>query len=279
MSFVRPLDEVTPAHLATAGPLAVDLGETIRAGLPTPPGLVLTTREPVGDLTDAILDAYHQLGRDSTVVVRCSAGFEWHAGRAVRGDSAVVERVLACRASEPRPHAVVLQRAVEPERSGIAFVDGERVMLQACYGLPSAITSGAVEPDTYLLDRQGPRLVRMCLRLQTHKMVRMPDGSETAQPLAAEEADSRALADSEAIGLAELAIGVGRHYRGGREVEWAIDGEGFWVLRSRALRSWPVEDVSGRTIARPRRPLIMITDYAAQTSGLASEPGAGAAPR
>jgi pyruvate, water dikinase len=277
MDFVRRLDDVTSAHLMVAGPLAVELGCSIRAGLPIPSGFVLTTCEPPGDLDAAVLAAYHWPGWGGTVVVRCSVRLRRHAGAAVTGDGALVERVLTCRAFQPRPHAVVVQRAVHPERSGVGYVADERVMLWAGYGLPSAVTSGAVQPDVYLLAGQSPRMVRMWLGHQTHKMVRQPDGSERAQALAMAEADSRALSDNEAVELAGLAIGIGRHYQEPREFEWAIDGDSLWLLRSRVLRRWPGDD------PRPRQPSRLVvgtvTGHGARPYGLASVPGGVAAPR
>ena len=121
----------------------------------------------------------------------------------------------------------------------MAYISGPRVLLRAGYGLSSAMLSGAVQPDSYLLITKGPRLVGMWLGHQTHKVVLLPDGTECPRVLTPAEADSRVLSDSDAIELADLAVAVQRYYRAPWELEWAMAGGTTWLLRSTALRSWP----------------------------------------
>ena len=100
----------------------------------------------------------------------------------VRGEEDLVRRVVDCWASlfgaracayrvtqhltaEPAI-AVVVQRMVESERSGVMFTadpatgDRSRVVIEAALGQGEVVVGGQVEPDTYVVAKDGPAIVR-----------------------------------------------------------------------------------------------------------------------
>ncbi|MFD0515553.1 PEP/pyruvate-binding domain-containing protein [Streptomyces aureus] len=211
MPLVLDLSSIDATMLETVGGKAANLGELTRAGLPVPQGFCVTTdayrmisatdglaglrpdkaRRRIleatvpGELREAIVAAYAELGDDVPVAVRSSATaedlpFASFAGQQdtylnVVGAAAVVEAVRHCWASlwtdravsyretngidHGSVHlAVVVQRMVASAVSGVMFtanpVTGKRdqVVIDASPGLGEAVVSGAVNPDHFVVE-------------------------------------------------------------------------------------------------------------------------------
>src|SRR5579875_2134584 len=234
-SYVRRFDELRVTDVDLAGGKGANLGELTAAGLPVPPGFVITASAFLAALDDAgvrdelrqlnravdpddperlraavqqmqalvhksglagplreqVLSAYRALGAGSRVAVRSSATAEDSAGTSfagmnetytnVCGDEDLLQHVVDCWASlyaarvvayrasqgitdEPAL-AVVVQVMVDSERSGVMFTtdpttgDPQHLVIEAAFGLGEVVVSGQVEPDTYVVDKRGPRVV------------------------------------------------------------------------------------------------------------------------
>jgi pyruvate,water dikinase len=307
----RPIvwfNELAKRDVASAGGKGANLGELTRAGLPVPPGFVLTAgayleamslggqradiarltaqvdadspealgtasaklRERVrqagmpDELRRSLLDAYHRL--DGNVAVRSSATTEDTAGAAfagmnetftnISGDEALIdavvrcwmsafgERVLAYRAGkhitvEPAI-AVVIQRMVDSERSGVMFTadpaSGERdhLVIEAAFGLGEVVVGGQVEPDTYVLQKSDGKLLQARIGRKTHKIVRGPKGDQRLE-LSDGEGRQRVLGDDELRHLGELAALIEDHYCAPQDVEWAVEGGEIFIVQSRPI--------------------------------------------
>jgi len=311
---------------AIAGGKGANLGELTGAGLPVPPGFVITadayltsmerggTRDELrsaldtallsvddptelsaacellrdlvrkagipDDIRTAVLDAYHSLGPAASVAVRSSATSEDGAGTSfagmnatytnVVGDDDLVERVRDCWASLFGPRviayrasrhiveepaiAVVVQRMVDSERSGVAFTadpstgDRDRIVVEGAFGLGEVVVSGAVEPDTYVLAKTGPRLLEARVGHQTHKIVRGPDGADLRVDLDEHTGAERVLTDDEAIDLARLALRVEEHYGTPQDMEWAISEGRTWLVQSRPITTLDEQEAPGTVL-------------------------------
>ena len=219
------------------------------------------------DLRDAIVDAYTQLGDDVAVAVRSSATSEDTAGTSfagmnetftnVVGADAVLTRVVDCWASvygqrvvayrqsqrvEEEPAiAVVVQHMVDSERSGVLFTadpaTGNRahIVIEGAFGLGEVVVSGAVQPDTYTLSKDGPRLLTAVVGVQEFKIVRGPDGADLRVDLSADEGARRVLSDDEAVALARLGLAVEQHYGTPQDIEWAIADGAFHLVQARPI--------------------------------------------
>jgi pyruvate,water dikinase len=189
----------------------------------------------------AIAGAYERLGA-GPVAVRSSACSEdseaaSFAGQQetylnVLGAGEVCSRVVECWASffaeralfyrarkgslDDLEMAVVVQRMVEPEKSGVVFtVDPvqqrrDRMVVEAVFGLGEQVVSGAVTPDHYVLDRGG-----------TLKRERLQNG--------------RVLTLDELHRLVELGRGLEQRFGGPQDIEWAIAGGEIYLLQSRPV--------------------------------------------
>jgi pyruvate,water dikinase len=305
-------DELGKDDNAIAGGKGANLGELTRAGLPVPPGFVITAEaylhamdeggvrdelrdvfagaaagalDPATlaesaerlqalvrkaavctDLATAITEAYHRLGDDVPVAVRSSATAEDTAGTSfagmhqtfanVIGDRAVLERVADCWASlygervisyraasgldaEPAI-AVVVQQLVDADRAGVMFTadpstgETDRIVIEGAFGLGEAVVSGQVEPDTYLVGKDPPRLLQVRVGAKHLKIVRAAGGvAEVA--IGEDEAMRQVLTGDEAIALARLGLRVEAHYGEPQDVEWAIAAGATFLVQSRPI--------------------------------------------
>jgi pyruvate,water dikinase len=214
------------------------------------------------DLRREIAAAYETLGAGSFVAVRSSGTAEdsteaSFAGMnetftTVRGEEQLLARVVDCwtslfgaracayRASrgvtvEPAI-AVVVQRMVDSERSGVMFTadpatgDTTRVVIEAAFGLGEVVVGGQIEPDTYLVAKDGPTVVSARIGAKQFAVRRAPDGGEQRVDADATTASTRVLSDDEAVALAGLGMRVEAHYGSPQDTEWAMqEGETFLV--------------------------------------------------
>jgi pyruvate,water dikinase len=225
----------------------------------------------------AVVKACHELGDDVSVAVRSSgtsedAGDTSFAGMNatftnVVGPDQVLDRIRACWASlygervvayrandrltdEPAI-AVIVQVMVASEISGVIFtVDPtrattDRLIIEAVLGQGEAIVSGMVEPDTYVVQREGPRIVNVRLGHQDSKIVRGPDGADQVVDLSREEGGARILDDGRVLELARLALAVEEHYGSPQDIEWAVADASTWLVQSRPITTLAAREGGG----------------------------------
>jgi pyruvate, water dikinase len=304
-------DSLSRADVASAGGKGANLGELTRAGLPVPPGFVITAdayltameaagarqklvdlfaqvepNDPAGlratcadmrglvrtaplpaELQTEIVEAYRRLEPQTNVAVRSSATSEDTASTSfagmhetytsVIGEQELLERVRDCWASaygervvsyrksqrltEEPALAVVVQRMVSSERSGVIFTadpatkDTSRLVIEAAFGLGEVVVGGQVEPDTYTVAKRGPRLLEARVGHKACKRVRAPDGGERRVDLPEDEAARRVLRDDEVLELARLALRVEEHYGEPQDIEWAAEDGAIYLVQTRPI--------------------------------------------
>ena len=234
----------------------------------------LVRRVPVPDeLREAILTAYREMGNDIPVAVRSSATSEDSKDTSfagmnstftnVSGDFELIDavRVLGvavrrsgglvpaepghrCRAGAGRRRAAdgrlgALGRDVH-RRSSTA--DVSKVVIEAAFGLGEVVVGGSVEPDTYVLDKDGPRLRSVRVGNKDAAIVRGPDGKDPDRA-APSEAGRRVLTDDEVVELARTGLRIHEHYREPQDIEWAVSAGRWYILQSRPIttlgpRTW-----------------------------------------
>jgi hypothetical protein len=183
-----------------------------------------------------LVDAYQRLGGEPYVAVRSSATGEDSAAASfagmnetftnVRGEEELARRVVDCWASlfgaracayrasqgvtaEPAI-AVVVQRMINSERSGVMFTadpatgDRSHVVIEAAFGLGEVVVGGQIEPDTYVVDKDGPSIVETRIGVQAVEIVRGDDGHDRRVELDPQRGARAVLTDEEVRGLALL---------------------------------------------------------------------------
>ena len=219
-----------------------------------------------------IVKAYKRLGSDVRVAVRSSGIGEDAEGTSfagmnetftnVAGEDDVLSRVVDCWASlwkarsifyrgdkdltEEPAIAVVIQEMIPSVRSGVMFTidpstgETDHIVIEAAFGQGEVVVSGQVEPDTYVVSKDGPRLLHARVGTQFFEIVRGPDGEDQRVDLDAAEGGRRVLSDQEVIEVARIGLAAEAHYGSPQDTEWAMAGGQTYLVQSR-----PVTAVGG----------------------------------
>ena len=244
------------------------------------------------DLAESIVEAYRKLGNDVRVAVRSSgtsedAGDTSFAGMNasftnVSGEADLLARVVDCWASlygerviayratskvdEEPAIAVVVQEMIPSECSGVMFTADpstdalDRIVIEAVFGQGEAIVSGMVEPDTYIVLKNGPKLLSVRVGHQTRQIVRGSNGGDQEVELTEHDGAKRVLTDDEILDLARLALAVEGHYGSPQDIEWAFAGGKTYLVQSR-----PITTLHERADESPEAPHLLIKGLAAST--------------
>lgn len=231
------LDLADAADARVCGRKAATLAELRRLGFEVPDGFVI----PAGarPTREDIASALARLG-NGPVAVRSSglaedlpdASFagQYDTVLNVRGVDAVMDAATTCirgahggrvesYAQSAGPMAVLVQRMVEPEASGVAFsanpLTGNRheVRISATKGLGDRLVSGAIDGDEWLVTREH--------------------ASAVAQP-------QKAIGPEVARRVADLARKAETARLAPQDIEWAIAGDRLWLLQSRPITVLPI---------------------------------------
>jgi pyruvate,water dikinase len=276
------LDIDDPAALTR---VAAELQRLVRAaGLPD-------------EVRGAVLDAYRELGPAERVAVRSSATAEDTASTSfagmnetftnVSGDDDLVARIVECWASLWSPRvvayratrdigdepaiAVVVQRMVDSAVSGVMFTadpatgDRTHLVIEAAFGLGEVVVGGQVEPDTYVVSKDGPRILHQHIGSKAEKIVRGDDGRDRRVAVPEDEQARRVLDESTLLDLADLGIEIERHYGKPQDIEFAIADHRISIVQSRPITTLADEEPTREV---PAAGTVLV-------SGLAAAPGLG----
>jgi pyruvate,water dikinase len=276
-AFLAALDEAGVRGQLSAACDPAEAGDPARLAHATEQAQGLIQRVPVPEtLRAAILEAYRGLGDGVSVAVRSSATAEdtkdtSFAGMNstftnIVGDDALIEAVRRCWASLYTPRvlsyrasreltgepaiAVIVQLMVDSERSGVMFTADpstanlSTIVIEAAFGLGEAVVSGAVEPDTYVVDRAGPRMVSVRVGIKKFEIVRGDDGCDLRRELLPERAGQRVLSDDEVLDLARTGLRIHEHYGEPQDIEWAVASGRWYVLQSRPITTLAQSPIS-----------------------------------
>jgi pyruvate,water dikinase len=218
------------------------------------------------DLAAAITRPLARLGEQAAYAVRSSATAEdlptaSFAGQQdtylnVVGPAAILQHVSRCWASlfteravtyrlrSGLDHrkvrmAVVVQQMVFPRAAGILFtadpITGNRKVasVEASFGLGEALVSGLVNADVYKV-RDGD-VVAKAVATKRLAIYAIPAGGTQEQAIEPERQDEPALADAQAVRLAQLARRIEAHFGRPQDIEWCLVDDGFQIVQSRPI--------------------------------------------
>lgn len=274
-----------PADGDAVAAACAGLRATVEAA-PLPPGVV-----------EAVTAGYARLAgecgqADLPVAVRSSATSEDSAEASfaglqdtylwVRGADSVLEHVRRCWASlysvesvsyrlrrgipeTDLAMAVVVQEMVGARSSGVMFtrspLTGDRsvVAIDASWGLGSAVVSGDVTPDTFVVSKVTGEISRRTVATKLRWHQPDPRGSGVVESdVPANLRDVPSVSDEEIAELVAIARRVEAHYGCPQDIEWAVSrtappGETILLLQSRPETVWAEQDAAaaGRTGAAP----------------------------
>ena len=158
---------------------------------------------------------------------------------------------------------VVIQRMIDSRTSGVMFTcsptsgDPSVVVIEASWGLGSAIVSGEVTPDKFVVGKVTGEIFSRAItkKLRLHKPNFLGCGV-LAEDVPAALQSAPCVSDSEIRELVEIAKRVERRYGCPQDIEWAIarnatSGEDIFLLQSRPETTWTAKETA--PVATPKR--------------------------
>jgi len=274
--FIDALERHSPVRARVAGLAADDL-----EGM-TAVSRELRTRiedAPLSaDLQQEIRDAYERLGEPlPSVAVRSSATTEDAADASFAGlqdtylwvsqvDS-VIRKIRSCWASlyslESLSYrrrqgiaeaavamAVVVQTMVDARTAGVMFtrspISGDRsvVTIEGAWGLGSAVVSGEVTPDRWVVGKITGEISVRDISNKAIRHAQSPAGGVEELPVEESLRREPCLSDQELESLRAIGRQVERHYGRPQDIEWAIDRhtQQILLLQSRPETVWSNKD-------------------------------------
>lgn len=146
--------------------------------------------------------------------------------------------------------AVVIQKMVESEISGIAFSvhpvteDRNQLIIEAGLGLGEAIVSGQITPDSYVVEKTPRRIIDVNVSEQTRGLFRKPGGGNVWKDIPSVTGASQKLSEKQIFEFSELILKIEQHYGFPCDIEWAFEtcpnAEGgragkFYIVQSRPI--------------------------------------------
>jgi pyruvate,water dikinase len=140
---------------------------------------------------------------------------------------------------------------VDARCAGVMFTrsptTGDRsvVTIEGAWGLGSAVVSGEVTPDRWVVAKLTGEIP---VRDISDKQVRdcpLPGGGVAQRPAPEAERRLACLDDGQLLALRDVALKAERHYGRPQDIEWAIDREGaLFLLQSRPETVWAARDAA-----------------------------------
>lgn len=155
----------------------------------------------------------------------------------------------ARKAVKPISVAVVVQKMVESEVSGIAFSvhpvtqDYDQLIIEAGFGLGEAIVSGSITPDSYVVEKSKWSILDKNITTQERGLFRKEKGGPSTgsgsnnewRDIPTDKGEQPTLTDNEVINLARLVVKIEKHYGFPVDVEWAREKGKFYIVQSRPI--------------------------------------------
>jgi len=228
-------------------------------------GLILQADMPK-DISDMVSGEFKKLG-SKLVAVRSSATAEDGAEHAWAGqldsflnttDKELLQNVKRCWASLFTPRAifyrfekglhttkisvaVVVQKMVESEISGIAFSvhpvtqDYNQLIIEAGFGLGEAIVSGQITPDSYVVEKKPRNILDKNVSEQERGIFGKKGGGNEWLDIPSQKGSQQKLSDEQILELSEIILGIEKHYGFPCDIEWVFENGKFFVVQSRPI--------------------------------------------
>lgn len=137
--------------------------------------------------------------------------------------------------------AVVIQKMIESEASGVAFSvhpiteDRNQMIIEAGFGLGEAIVSGQITPDSYVVEKEPRNILDININTQTRGLYLSKKNSNEWIEIPEPKASSQVLTKDQILELSNLVIKIEKHYNFPCDIEWAYEKGKFYVTQSRPI--------------------------------------------
>jgi pyruvate,water dikinase len=147
--------------------------------------------------------------------------------------------------------AVVVQQMVDAMCAGVMFTrspltgDKSVITIEGAWGLGSAVVSGEVTPDRWVLGKITGEISVRDISDKQARQVPAPGGGIHEVENEAAIAGQPCLTDPQLMALREVGRKIERHYGKPQDIEWALDQDGnVLLLQSRPETVWSAKDAA-----------------------------------
>lgn len=138
--------------------------------------------------------------------------------------------------------AVIVQRQIASETAGVAFSLNplnncyDEVVINANFGLGESVVSGAVSPDTFVVDKVSRAILERKVGKKETSVWLDGDGGTHQEPASARE--QLCLSDAQVLDLTDMVIRVEEYYGKPMDVEWAFAQGRLYLLQARPITAY-----------------------------------------
>jgi pyruvate,water dikinase len=140
--------------------------------------------------------------------------------------------------------AIVIQKQIRSDSAGVAFSlnplnnDYDELLINSNFGLGESVVSGAVSPDSIIINKQSNRIVCKSLGAKELSLQINKEGGTTE--VKHEQASQFSITDSQALIIMEEVQKIEAYYHQPMDVEWAIEDEHIYLLQTRPITAYNV---------------------------------------
>ncbi len=136
--------------------------------------------------------------------------------------------------------AVVVQKMANSDVSGVCFTvhpvtrDRNQMIIEACIGLGEALVQGIITPDSYVVTKDSLDIIDINIGNQEKQIVKAK--KETEEKAVPEKLrEKQKLTEQQIKELSKICINIEKHYGDPRDIEWALEGDKFFIVQSRPI--------------------------------------------
>lgn len=145
--------------------------------------------------------------------------------------------------------AVVVQKMIQSEKSGIAFSvhpvteDRNQMIIEGSWGLGGAIVSGQITPDSFVIEKDTNTIIDINIAEKSKGLFGDSKGKNVWKNIPTKKANEQCLSGKEVIQLGEIIKQIEKHYGFPCDIEWAyarpsagLGKKGqFYIVQSRPI--------------------------------------------
>lgn len=146
---------------------------------------------------------------------------------------------------------VVVQRMVDAACAGVMFTrspttgDKSVITIEGAWGLGSAVVSGEVTPDRWVLGKITGEISVRDISDKHARQIPAEGGGIAEVENDPEQRRAPCLTDEQLLALREVGRRIERHYGKAQDIEWALDRQGqVLLLQSRPETVWSAKDAA-----------------------------------
>lgn len=146
--------------------------------------------------------------------------------------------------------SVVLQRMIDPDKSGVLFTcdpvakKTDTFVVSSVYGVGEGLVSGALDADSFWLEAKAGKLLRQEIVDKNEMMKKSSSGHCHTEKVAAPLVTVPSLSEKELTDLFKLGQKIQEQYHRPQDIEWAIEKGRIYILQTRPVTSLK-EDLIG----------------------------------